>query len=387
MKINFLARALLSIIFGMGLLCIGFYGFLMAVFSVSQRFYVPFVLIVTGVFIVLVVLGGLRLVNPRILTIILVSFLVICTVTVTGYETAQHYYKSLPTVNEQGVDLNEYKPFTTGTKAVRLGGPASLKIRTGLPTIDGATALYPLYSAFAQAVYPQGEYNVDRSEVMCNNTIGAYDNLIDGKTDIIFTARPSSEQLESAQKRGIELKLTPIGREAFVFFVNAKNQVKELSVSQIQDIYSGKITNWQEVGGNYEKIRAFQRPENSGSQTMLQKLMEGKTLMRPPKEDIATGMGEIIEETAGYRNYKNAIGYSFLFFATEMIRNNQIHLLKVNGVYPERNFIQSKKYPLVAEFYAVTAGSKNPNIKALIEWILSPEGQYLVEKTGYTPIK
>ncbi|NLW45926.1 MAG: hypothetical protein GXY86_01090, partial [Firmicutes bacterium] len=364
-----------------------FYGLIMAVFSASQRFYVPLVLIVTGVLIIFVLLGVSKLVKYKILTIILASFLAICAMTVTGYELTQHYYESLPTVNDQGVDLKEYKPFIPGTKAVRMDRPASLSIKADLPRIDGATALYPLYAAFAQAVYTEGQYDIQQSEVMCNNTIGSYENLINGKVDIIFTARPSKKQLELAQEKGIDFNLTPIGREAFVFFVNAKNPVTGLSVTQIQDIYSGKITNWQTVGGNYERIRAFQRPENSGSQTMLQKLMEGKNLMKPPKEDIATGMGDIIEETASYRNYKNAIGYSFLFFATEMICNNQIHLLKINNIYPDRNSIKSKEYPLVAEFYAITAGSKNPNIKAFIDWILSPEGQYLVAKTGYTPIK
>lgn len=132
---------------------------------------------------------------------------------------------------------------------------------------------------------------------------------------------------------------------------------------------------------------AFQRPENSGSQTMLQKLMEGKNLMTPPKEDIASGMGDIIEQTSSYRNYKNAIGYSFLFFASEMIQNNEIKLLEVDGVKPDKNTIASGEYPLSSEFYAITAGSNNPNIDRFIEWILSPQGQYLVEKTGYTSIK
>lgn len=192
--------------------------------------------------------------------------------------------------------------------------------------------------------------------------------------------------MEEAKSKGIELKLTPIGREAFVFFVNSKNTVTGLTTEQIQKIYSGEIKSWKEVGGKSESIRAFQRPENSGSQTMLQKLMEGKNLMTPPKEDVAASMGRIIEQAANYRNYKNAIGYSFLFFATEMVKNNQIRLLKVDGTYPERNTIKDKKYPLSDEFYAVTAGSKNPNVERLIKWILSPQGQSIVEKTGYTPL-
>jgi phosphate transport system substrate-binding protein len=94
-------------------------------------------------------------------------------------------------------------------------------------------------------------------------------------------------------------------------------------------------------------------------------------------------MGGIIEKTSSYRNYKNAIGYSFLFFATEMIENGKISLLKVDGINPEKSTIKSKEYPLAAEFYAVTTGSENPNVEPFIEWIQSQQGQYLVEKTGY----
>jgi phosphate transport system substrate-binding protein len=118
---------------------------------------------------------------------------------------------------------------------------------------------------------------------------------------------------------------------------------------------------------------------------MLQKLMEGKNLMTPPKEDVVSGMGGI-ERTVNYRNYKNAMGYSFLFFATEMIQNGEIRLLKVDGIYPDTHNIKNKEYPLAVEFYAVTTGSENPNIEPFIAWILSSQGQSLVDKTGYTSL-
>lgn len=365
---------------------VGLIGVILTIFSVSQKFYIPLVMITTGVLMVFVPLRVLGLVKPKTLYLSFGVYFIIGALIVTGYEINRVFHNSIPTVNEQGVNLKLYQPFQANTKAVSLPEASTLKITTDLPVIDGATALYPLYSAFVQATYPEKEYHPHQSEVMCNTTVGAYQNLIDGKVDLIFAARPSQAQIEAAKNKGVELKLTPIGREAFVFFVNSKNPITELSVKQIQDIYSGKITNWKEIGGMNAAIRAFQRPENSGSQTMLQNLMEGKNLMTPPKEDVVAGMGGIIEKTANYRNYKNAIGYSFLFFATEMISNNQIRLLKIDGVFPDKRSIKNKTYPLTADFYAVTAGSKNPNTEALIKWILSPQGQYLVDKTGYTPI-
>lgn len=336
--------------------------------------------------IIYMVISTFELVKRKVLNKILGAFLAICLVTSIGYVVNQKIFIPNATVNEKAVDLNQYKPFVIDTKAMSLTEDSSLRINDNMPRLDGATALYPIYSSFAKSVYAPKDYTINDSEVMCTTTIGAYKNLVDGKVDIIFVARPSQEQIADAKSRGIELKLTPIGREAFVFFVNSKNKVKGLSTKQIQDIYSGETTNWKEVGGKSVSIRAFQRSQNSGSQTMLQKVMDGKSLMVPPKDDLILGMDGIIRNTADYKNYKNAIGYSFLFYATEMVQNNKIRLLEVDGVYPNRETIKNKEYPLSAEFYAVTAGSTNPNVEALINWILGTQGQYLIEKTGYTPL-
>ena len=390
-----LIKVLIALVSAVVLGVIGFFAAFITAFSGGSLFYSPLVLVCTGILIVFVVLKVFHLVNPKLFKILFLSFLGLCVLSVGVYEAGNAYRNSFVQVNDQGVDLTLYKPFAENTKAVKLEEDSTLKLDSNLPRLDGATALYPLYAAFAQAVYPAGEYDIyaikeeyssSAGQVVCTTTSDAYTRLINGETDIIFVARPSQQQLEEAKAKGLELKLTPIGKEAFVFFVNARNEVSNLSTAQIQDIYAGKITNWNEVGGKNEAIRAFQRPENSGSQTMLQKLMEGRTLMMPPKEDVASGMGDIINQTASYRNYRNAIGYSFLFFATEMIHNNEIKLLKVDGVQPEKSTIASGEYPLSAEFFAVTAGSNNHNVDLFIEWILSPQGQYLVEKTGYTSI-
>jgi phosphate transport system substrate-binding protein len=386
MKNNVVPKILLCVFLSAILLPIGFVTAMMTALMGGQKFYTPLVIIITISLIVFLILRVFEILNMKKLALIMSIFFGVCAIVSVGYEIIKSYNKSITIVNEQGVDLNMYKPFVNGTKAVKLNEASTFKITTELPRLDGATALYPLYSAFAQAVYPEKDYNIYSSAVMCNNTVGAYKNLIEGQADIIFAARPSQQQINEAKSKGLEFKLTPIGREAFVFFVNSKNNVNELSTKQIQDIYSGQATNWKELGGKNEKIRAFQRPENSGSQTMLQKIMEGKNLMTPPREDIASGMGDIISKTASYRNYKNAMGYSFLFFATEMVKNNQIRILKVDGIYPDRETIKSKTYPLSAEFYAVTVGSKNSNIEPFIQWILSNQGQDLVDKTGYTPV-
>jgi phosphate transport system substrate-binding protein len=300
------------------------------------------------------------------------------------------YHDSIDTV-EQNFNLRAYAPFQENSKAVSLDEPSTLKLTDDLPRLDGATALFPVYSAFVQAIYPEAEYydagKEGETPLRCTSTAHAYDNLIKGKTDIIFVAGISEEHRQFAEESGVELVFTPIGREAFVFFVTVKNPVSSLTSEQLRAIYAGRITNWREVGGKNKKITAYQREANSGSQTMFIEFMEGTPIMDPPVDTRATGMGAMIEVVA-YKNYNNALGYSFLFYTTEMVQNERIKLLELDGVAPTRENVANGTDPLSSYFYAVTArDNPNPNIVPLIDWILSAQGQSLIEKTGYTPLQ
>lgn len=317
---------------------------------------------------------------------IITAFVILGAVT-SGIYSYDMYIDSIPEMNERADLLAQYKPFTEPdeSKIARLEKDAALNIESDLPIMDGATALYPIYSAFANEVYP----STASDKVLCTGTTVAYEKIVDGSADVIFAAAPSKKQLEYAKESGVELELTPIGYEAFVFFVNSKNPIDEVSLEDIKEIYSGKITKWNELGvSGFGKIRAFQREEGSGSQSALLRLMEGKELMTPPKEDVVWGMGEIIKQTANYKNFKNALGFSFRFYSTEMVKNSQIKLLEINGVAPTRENIENGTYPITSNFYAVTRkGDTSENTKKLIDWILSNEGKEIIDKTGYTPIK
>jgi phosphate transport system substrate-binding protein len=285
-------------------------------------------------------------------------------------------------VNRQ-VHLWEYEPFAQGTRALWLEEESTLQLIENLPRLDGATALYPVYAAFVQAVYPHGNYGHNNALVQCNTTAKAYERLLNGSADIIFVAGASEEHMED------NLVFTPIGREAFVFFVNAQNPVDSLTTAQIRAIYSGEITNWKEIGGEDVEIMPYQREANSGSQTAMEAFMGNTLLMKPPIEDGLESheMHSVIVqvEAREHRNRPNAIGYSFLFFATEMVQSEQIKLLEIDGVAPTRENVANGSYPHADYFYAVTvAGNENPNVELFIEWILGEQGQYLIEKTGYT---
>lgn len=297
----------------------------------------------------------------------------------------------------QDVNLYEYVPFKKGNKLISLSNNASLRLFENLPTLDGATALYPVYASFVQAVYPDnipGSYAAStysefyQGIVKCTQTHRAYENLINGNVDIIFCAEPSRGQIAQAAEKGLTFNMTPIGKDAFVFFVNTGNPINNITSEQIRGIYSGTITNWKDIGGGNNAIIPYQRPKDSGSQTILENMiMRDAPIMEPLKENVVGGMGGIIEQVSDYRNYTNAIGYSFLFFSTEMVKNNEIKLLSINGITPRRETIQSNEYEFSGTFYAITTGNETENTKRFIEWILSEEGQYLVEKTGYIPIK
>ena len=364
----------------------GFVGSVLVMLT-AENIFIMVLVPVTAVIVLLFVIDCIwRLLRTKTRCIIFAALMSAVVLAAIGNGAYRAYDKRIPTVNQE-VDLRQYKPFAENTKAVKLDEPSTLTLTAGLPRLDGATALYPLYAAFAQAVYPEGEYNpYSNGYVACGKTDEAYATLIKGGADIIFAAGPSKEQRQLAADCGVELKLTPIGREAFVFFVNAKNPVNELSVDDIRSIYAGTSTNWKEFGGKDKQIRAFQRPTGSGSQTALINLMDGAELMTPPQEDVAAGMGGMIKSVTAYKNYDNAIGYSFLFYASEMAADKKIKLLELNGVAPTRENVANGTYPYSSEFYAVTAGSENPDVDRFIEWMLSEQGQYLVEKTGYTPL-
>lgn len=366
---------------------IGFVATIIAALTRDAKFYTFFIPIVTIGLIIIVILAIYGKFSGKLTKNSILVFISLCVVSVVAHESYQAYVKSIEVVSTQDVDLSEYRPFAKGTKAVSLDEPSTFKIEDNLPLLDGATALFPVYSSFVQAVYPEKDYPLEKGEVVSSKTSNAYDRLLKGEVDIIFIAHPSEGQMIAAEQQGVELNLTPIGREAFAFFVHSKNPVDQLTIEQIQGIYSEKITNWSEVGGKDEEIRAFQRPEGSGSQSALINVMDGVSLMEPPSEDIVSGMGEIIKETSSYQNRKNAIGFSFRHFSQNMVENEKIKNIAVEGILPTKENIQNETYPLVDQFYAITAGSDNPHIDEFINWMLSEQGQELVERSGYVPVE
>lgn len=276
-----------------------------------------------------------------------------------------------------------HQPFTTNNNLVVIPDP-TLAIPANHPKLDGATALFPVYAAAAQSIYRNVERTTGYDLVTTSTTPKAYDRLIAGEVDLIFVAQPSPEQRAAAEAAGRPLQLTPIAREAFVFFVHADNPVTGLTSDQIRAIYTKRIVNWKEVGGHDETIIPFQRPQGSGSQTALEvKVMRGEPPAKPLREEIAQGMGGVIQRVAAFQNSREALGYSFRVYATTMNRDEDVKLLAIDGVYPTRENIRSVAYPYTVDLYAATAGTNNPHVPALLAWFLGPQGRRLIDDTGY----
>ena len=250
--------------------------------------------------------------------------------------------------------------------------------------IDGSTATIPLTEAIYD-FFGQGE-----SAPQHKTTPFAYQSLIDREASLIFVTYPSEDEFGRAEEEGVKLEIVPVTKDALVFLVNIDNPVESVTTEQLRDIYTGRITNWSEVGGLDESIIPFQRTPNSGSQTlMLKLLMEGKEPMEPPEEYIQEQMGDLVDAVSAYDNSRAALGYSMFYYVNNMYGNNRFKLLAVDGVKPVRDTITKDEYPMGTGYYAVIRENERAGSVArrLIGWLLTDEGQAVAIKAGYIPLR
>ena len=282
------------------------------------------------------------------------------------------------------IDVAKFLPFEEASELARTG--SSLKFQSGedLPVLDGAAALVPVYASVIENCYPAGTVTYEGgvfsddnyygenfapdSVMQYQNTVRGFNALVDGSVDLFFTAHPSKEQMQSAKEKGVELEIVPIGMEAFVFFVNKDNPVDGLTKEQIRSIYRGEITNWKEVGGVSKMINPLTRVKGSGSQTMMDKFME---------DDMLTSRRLLSVFGAG-------IGYSFRYYLSGMVADDNVKMLAVDGIYPSAENVRNGSYPISTKFYVVyRKDNQNENVGKLVEWLLSEEGQTMIEACGY----
>lgn len=307
--------------------------------------------------------------NKRITNILLI---VIVILVVAGCVLAYFYFtkdKTKPIIDpeERKALLNQEQLFTADN----------------YPKIDGSTATLPLAEAF-KANFT--ETDIKDVNVTHTKTHNAYVNLINGDTDLILVTYPSEDEQKLAKEKNVELEIVPIVKEAFVFFVNKSNAVNNLTLEQIQKIYTGQIKSWKDVGGENQRIIPFQRPENSGSQSgMLSLVMKGQKMMDPTTETLAYTMADIVDVISDYNNGKYAIGYSYYYYANTMYSKDNMKFLAVDGIEPTYDNIKNGLYGIQTAYYAVIRKdeAKDSDTRKLLEAMKSERGQEVAKEAGY----
>jgi len=203
--------------------------------------------------------------------------------------------------------------------------------------------------------------------------------LIDGTCDIAMASRPmKTKELKSARGKGINPLATVIAKDGIAIIVHPSNPLSEITLAQLKDIYTGKISNWKDVGGKPGKIVVISRDVASGTFEVFKKIVlkgaktRADALMLASNKAVAT----TVEKTPG------AIGYVGLGYISSKVK-----ALAVDGVEPTKETVVSGKYKLARPLYLYTDGKPTGLAKEFIDFVLSPGGQEIVDKIGFVPVK
>lgn len=228
---------------------------------------------------------------------------------------------------------------------------------------------------------------MERTCLKHSNTHQSYINLIDDKVELVIAARSiSRDEKAYAEEKDVTLIEKPIARDALTFMVNPSNPVNNLSISQIQDIYTGEITNWKEVGGKDEEIRPYVRNRNSGSQEKFETLvMTGLTIAEFPELQVGLTM---MSPYYQLEEDKQGIGFSPFYYYSVIVDNGSTKAIGVNGVEMTKENVRNNTYPYTTEVYAAVRSDIDRNSTAyeLFEFLTTPEGQSIINESGYVPL-
>ncbi len=215
--------------------------------------------------------------------------------------------------------------------------------------------------------------------------------LISGTCDIANASRTiKPKEIELAKARGINPNEIKVGMDGLAVVVNPKNPVNKMTIDQLADVFTGKITNWKELGGEDKKIVVLSREVNSGTHVyfkehVLRKLNPNGKEEFTPSALLLSSSQAIADEVAGN---SAAIGY----YGMGYISNNQKAVLvakdaKSEYVSPTIENVINGKYPISRPLLIYTNGQPQGLVKKFVDFILSKEGQDIVLKTDFVPVK
>ena len=202
--------------------------------------------------------------------------------------------------------------------------------------------------------------------------------LIKGETDICTASRnlqPDEVKVLAEQYSAIGMEFL-VAKDALSIYINPENTVRNFTPEQLKEIFTCRIKNWKELGGDDEAIVPVIRPANSGTHFYFKEHILGgeeycdSSLIRNTTQDV---INEIIR-------YKNAIGYGGIAYGTKEIHAN------VNSIAPTEENVRNDTYPIIRYLHFYTLNTPRGNTKEFIDWVLSSDGQEIVEESGYIPL-
>jgi phosphate transport system substrate-binding protein len=293
-----------------------------------------------------------------------------------------------PTAPAENGDASSKAPdtMTPGTTPASPGTPAGPNANS--LKIEGSNTLLPLAQEWAKAFgTKKPEANIPVAGGGSGQGITA---LINGTTDIANASRPAKdEEKAEAKAKGFELFETAVARDGITIVVNPANPVKTLTMDQIKGIYTGKINNWKEIGGADEKIICSGRDSSSGTYEYFMEDVLKKEKYRA--DMISTPSNNAIAKNV--ETQKGGIGYIGVAYATEFTKSGKVKEVPVSfkegepGLLPTEDNVLSGKYPISRALFNYTKNKPDGLAKEYLDFVTGPEGQDLVKKVGYIPLK
>jgi phosphate transport system substrate-binding protein len=244
-------------------------------------------------------------------------------------------------------------------------------------TIKGSTTVLPIAQA-ASEVFMEKNPSIDISIQGGGSGVGIA-SLIDKTTDIANSSRKiKKEEIDKAKAAGVSAFENEIALDGIAVIVNNANPVKALTKDQIKAIYTGKISNWSQVGGKNEKIVVVSRDSSSGTYEAFDELALNKE--RPRPDALTTASNQAVAQTISQT--PGAIGYVGIGYLSERLK-----AITVDGIACTKETVISKKYPLARSLYMYTNGAPAGDVKKFVDFVLSKEGQKIVAEEGFVGLK
>ncbi len=265
---------------------------------------------------------------------------------------------------------------------VVLVGAASLLAQQRNITVKGSDTLVILGQRWAEVFMSKNKgISVQVTGGGSGTGIAA---LLNGTTDIAESSRPMKpkEIADLKAKRGKDALELPVAVDGLAVYVHATNPINELTLAQIKSIYTGVTKNWKDVGGNDERIILYSRENNSGTYVYFKEhVLENADYF--PTAQTLPGTAAVINAVAKDRR---GIGYGGIAYG-EGVKHLRVKKdANSPAVEPSMENVLAAKYPISRHLYWYLAGQPTGDVKTLAEWVVSKEGQEVVEKVGYYPL-